>query len=167
MLHALVVERQASEERIEPIGFEEFFARSERPVRFGLSARFGFEVGREATADAMTYAWEHWGRISVMENPAGYVYRVGERLGRRMSRRAKSIDFMTRNVDPADFEPKLAPALADLSPRQRTCVVLVHALGWTQRETAVFLGLSTSSVQKHEERGVEGLRRALGVDLEA
>lgn len=76
-LDALVDERQASEEGIEPTGFEELFARSERPIRFALSARFGFEVGREATADAMTYAWEHWGRVAAMDNPAGYVYRVG------------------------------------------------------------------------------------------
>lgn len=165
-LHALVTERQASEDRIEPVGFEEFFARSERPVRFALSARFGFEVGREATAEAMTYAWEHWDRVAAMENPAGYVYRVGERLGRRMSRRLRAIDFTPPQVDPPPFEPGLAPALVELSSRQRTCVVLVHALGWTHKETAAFLGLSPSSVQKHVERGIEKLRQAMGVDLE-
>ena len=165
-LGALVTERQASEERIEPTGFEEFFARSERPVRFALSARFGFEVGREATADAMTYAWEHWDRVAMMDNPTGYVYRVGERLGRRIAGRPRAVDFTPSQVDPAPFEPGLAPALAELSSRQRTCVVLVHALGWTHKETAALLGLSPSSVQKHVERGVEALRRVMGVDLE-
>jgi DNA-directed RNA polymerase specialized sigma24 family protein len=123
-------------------------------------------MGREATAEAMTYAWEHWERVAVMENPAGYVYRVGERVGRRMAGRRTPVDFTRHHLDPVPFEPKLAPALSGLSARQRTCVVLVHALGWTHRETADFLGLSTSSVQKHVERGVAKLRRALGVDVE-
>lgn len=165
-LYALMGERKKSEVQIEPAGFEEFFARSERPVRFALSARFGFEMGREATAEAMTYAWEHWQRVGVMDNPTGYVYRVGERIGRRMRSRRTPVDFARPNIDPASFEPKLAPALAGLSSRQRTCVVLVHALGWTHQETADFLGLSTSSVQKHVERGVARLRGALGVDVE-
>jgi DNA-directed RNA polymerase specialized sigma24 family protein len=158
--------KQESEGRIEPSGFEEFFSRSERPVRFALSARFGFEVGREATAEALVYAWEHWGRISAMKNPAGYVYRVGERIGRRMSSRSDPVDFLRPGFDPPLVEPNLAPALLELSSRQRTTVILVHGLGWTHQETADLLSLSTSSVQKHVERGVEKLRRALGVDVE-
>jgi RNA polymerase sigma factor (sigma-70 family) len=55
--------------------------------------------------------------------------------------------------------------LAALSARQRTVVVMVHGLGWTHREVAELLGLSTSSVQKHVERALEHLRHALGVDL--
>ena len=164
-ISALVSEWQRSEGRIEPSEFEMFFERSERPVRFALSARFGFEVGREATADAFTYAWEHWGRIAAMENPAGYVYRVGQRRGRRLASRFEPVEFLRTEHEPPMVEPKLAPALSELSARQRQTVVLVHALGWSHRETAELLGLSTSSVQKHVERGVEKLRRMLGVDV--
>lgn len=153
--------------RIKLSGFEEFFAGSERPVRFALSARFGFEVGREAAAEALAYAWEHWDRISVMENPAGYVYRVGHRVGVRTARRVEPVDFSRPGSEPSSFEPKLASALSDLSGRQRTVVVLVHGLGWTHQETANFLGLSTSTIQKHLERGLEKLRRVLGVDVES
>jgi DNA-directed RNA polymerase specialized sigma24 family protein len=42
---------------------------------------------------------------------------------------------------------------------------MVHALGWTHAETAGLLGLSTSSVQRHVERGLRKLRTRLGVDL--
>jgi DNA-directed RNA polymerase specialized sigma24 family protein len=42
---------------------------------------------------------------------------------------------------------------------------MVHALGWTHTETAELLGLSTSSVQRHVERGLKKLRTRLGVDL--
>lgn len=159
-------ERQESEDRIESTEFEDFFARSERPVRFALSASYGFEVGREAAAEAMTYAWEHWDRIRVMENPAGYVYRVGTRLGRRMSAPRRETLFTAEETVIPAMEPELGPALSSLSRRQRASVVLVHGMGWTYQETADFLGVTRSSVQRHVDRGVEKLRRALGVNVE-
>jgi RNA polymerase sigma-70 factor (ECF subfamily) len=125
-------------------------------------------MGRDATAEAFTYAWENWERIRLMENPAGYVYRVGERAGRRLARRPEMrIDFSIPDDEQPMVEPGLAPALASLSERQRLVVVMVHALGWTHRETAEFLGLSTSSVQKHLERGLSRLRHSLGVEVDA
>lgn len=154
------------EERIEPSDFEAFFVRSERPVRFALCARFGFDVGREAAAEAFAYAWEHWNRICRMENPSGYVFRVGQRIGRRMTTRIPAVGFSASDSEMPLVEPKLAPALETLTGRQRTVIVLVHALGWTHQETATFLGLSTSTVQKHAERAVDKLRQALGVDSE-
>jgi len=160
-------EWQESEGRIEPSDFEEFFARSERPVRFALCARYGFEVGREATAEALAYAWENWERIKVMENPTGYVFRVGQRAGRRIAGRFDPVDFSRPGGEQHAFEPKLAPALATLSARQRTVVVLVHGLGFTHREAAGLLSLSPSSIQKHAERGLFKLRRAMGVEVES
>ena len=125
-------------------------------------------MGRDATAEAFTYAWENWERIRLMENPAGYVYRVGERAGRKLARRPEMrIDFSIPDDEQPMVEPGLAPALASLSERQRLVVVMVHALGWTHRETAEFLGLSTSSVQKHLERGLSRLRHSLGVEVDA
>ena len=48
-------------------------------LRIALSARFGPELGAEATADALLYAWQHWERVRGLKNPAGYLYRVGSR----------------------------------------------------------------------------------------
>jgi RNA polymerase sigma factor (sigma-70 family) len=76
-------------------------------------------------------------------------------------------DFSIPDDEQPMVEPGLAPALASLSERQRLVVVMVHALGWTHRETAEFLGLSTSSVQKHLERGLSRLRHSLGVEVDA
>ncbi len=154
------------QEDISSSHFEEFFATSERPVRFALCARFGFDVGRDATAEAFTYAWEHWDRIRGMENPGGYVYRVGERVGRKLTRPHARPDFSIADSEAPMVEPGLGPALLALSERQRVVVVMIHALGWTHRETADLLGLSTSSVQKHLERGLTRLRRSLGVEVE-
>jgi hypothetical protein len=63
--------------------FTAFFREAEPRLRRALIAAVGAERGREATSDALAYAWEHWERIEDMENPAGYVYRVGRsRAGR-------------------------------------------------------------------------------------
>ncbi len=154
------------EGRIDSAQFEEFFRDHERPVRLALVARLGFDTGRDAAAEAFTYAWEHWDRVATMSNPAGYVYRVGERIGRR-ARKRLPVEFLVPDGEESPLpEPGLAPALAALSARQRTTVVLVHGLGWTHRQTAEFLSLSTSSVQKHAERAIAKLRRSLGVSVE-
>lgn len=149
--------------RIGPRSFEEFFAQAERPVRFALCARFGFETGREATAEAFAYAWEHWDRIATMDNPEGYVFRVGQRIGGRVLSRPRPVDFVPNTDDLPMVEPGLAPALAALSNRQRTVVVLVHGLGMTHVEAAGWLGTSASTVQRHLERAMPRLRVALGV----
>lgn len=140
------------------------FVRSvESGLRAALVARHGPERGWEATNDALTYAWRHWDRVRQMENPAGYLYRVGERRARR--RRL----LPTVHPDPpartdAWVEPGLGPALLSLSDRQRQAVMLIEGYEFTFREAAELLGLSISSVQTHYERGMARLRRALGVE---
>lgn len=120
-------------------------------------------MGREAAAEAFAYGWEHWNRIGPMDNPTGYIYRVGQRLADRWSRIARVPLFgQTESAEP-QFEPGLGPALERLSARQRVTVVLVTALGYTHREAADFQGISTSSVQRHLERALRHLRSELGV----
>jgi DNA-directed RNA polymerase specialized sigma24 family protein len=136
----------------------------ERPVRYALSAALGLEIGREATADAFAYAWEHWPRIAGLANPSGYVYRVGERLGRRLARR-RSVALSPGSVDEAPWvEPQLLPALWALPRGQRVAVVLVHGLGFTHREAAGLMQVSTSTVQTQVERALRRLRVELGAD---
>jgi len=33
--------------------------------------------GREVAQEALEYGWEHWERLRSMENPVGYLYKVG------------------------------------------------------------------------------------------
>ena len=124
-------------------------------------AAFGAERGQEALAESMAYAWEHFDELEEMQNPAGYLYRVG--ASRSRGRRPAAVFPSPEELGLPAMEPTLAPALASLSGRQRVCVVLVHAYGWTHDETADLLGLSRSSVQNHVERGLDRLRRAIGV----
>ncbi len=145
------------------------FARaSQDAIRHALTAGFGVEVGRDAAEEALVYAWQHWDRVGAMRNPAGYVYRVGHRMAQKMSKASRRpVVFPPAHaVNPVHVEPGLPGALAALSPRQRVVVVAVHGYGLSEREAAELLGISRSSVRRHAERAIAGLRRALGVTVD-
>ena len=142
--------------------FTEFVTEHESRLRESLIAACGGEAGREAAADALIYGWENWDRISGMKNSVGYLYQVGLSQGRRgLSKRTPVFDPVETFRIP-DVEPKLPKALAGLSERQRTVVVLIHCFQWTQSEVGELLGLSKTTVQNHLERGIDGLRRKIG-----
>lgn len=145
--------------------FDAFMRAVEPRLRRALVAAYGGEAGREATADAFAYAWEHWPEIGRMRNPAGYLFRVGQssaRRGRRAAIHRRPVWDVAHESVPA-VEPGLATALARLTRRQRIAVVLVHGYGLTLREVAELTGTAIPTVQKHAERGLAGLRSALHV----
>lgn len=129
-------------------------------LKHAFVARFGRLDGVEAASEAMAYAWEHWSRVSRMENPAGYLYRVGRSRTRRIRRRTPMLPEVNVSRMP-EVEPQLPAALTALSERQRVAVILVHGLGWTQREVAELLGISRTTLQNHLERGTDRLRQVL------
>ena len=140
--------------------FTRFVEEVEPRLRRALVAVRGPEDGRDATAEALTWAWEHWSRVSEMANPVGYLYRVGQS---RTRRRRRAFLVASEPYAPA-FEPGLGPALARLSEQQRTAVVLVHGCGWSYQEVADALDVSKSSVGTHVARGLARLRADLEVD---
>ncbi len=144
--------------------FEAFFRANEAGVRYALVASLGFETGREACAEAFAYAWENWPRVRAMENAAGYVFRVGQRRGRRARPMLPLHDADIPVEENVAVEPALTEAIARLPRRQRQSVLLVHGAGWSIRQAAALLGVSAPTVQTHLARGLESLRRSLGVD---
>jgi DNA-directed RNA polymerase specialized sigma24 family protein len=142
--------------------FAAFVSDVEPRLRRALVATYGPQVGREATVDALAYAWEHRATLGTMANPTGYLYRVGQTSARRQ-RRMLPLAPPPADSSPPAFEPGLRPALDALSEQQRAVVVLVHGFEWTQREVADLLGISTSTVRNHLERAMARLRKALEV----
>jgi RNA polymerase sigma-70 factor (ECF subfamily) len=142
-------------------GFRAFVARAEPRLRRGLMAAYGADRGREATAEALAFAWERWDKVRQMSNPVGYLFRVGQS---RTRGRKQRIAF-DRPADPEIWiEPGLPKALSDLPPRQRVVVYLIHGYGLTVSDVAQLLELSESSVRTHLRRGLSSLRRSLKVD---
>lgn len=148
--------------------FTEFVREVGPHLRQSLIAALGGEGGREAAADALAWAWEHWPRLQEMDNPAGYLYRLGRNRGISVLRRRPVFPLPP---DPSGdgpwVEPALPSALAHLSEAQRVAVLLIHAFGWTYREAAEHLGVGTSTVQSHAERGMAKLRHDLKVEAHA
>jgi DNA-directed RNA polymerase specialized sigma24 family protein len=133
------------------------FARDAEPrLRIALAAAVGQDLGSEAAAEALAYAWEHWEKIEAMESPVGYLYRVG-RSRVRPPRRLRLSPVPVAHTP--EVEPALPAALAKLSDRQRLVVVLVHGFDWRHEEVASLLGIQTPTVATHLRRGLAKLRR--------
>lgn len=149
-------------DKVRSTAFDEFVRASEPRLRHALTAAFGPVDGRAAAVDALSWAWEHWERVSAMANPVGYLFRVGQTAARRSSARAFPV-LATVESDGVilPLDPELVEGLRTLSEQQRLVVLLVHAFAWTVRETAEALDLAPSTVQTHAERGLDRLRRHL------
>ena len=144
--------------------FTLFVKAKEQNSKLALCSAFGQEVGLEATRDALVYGWEHWERVSTMDSPAGYLWKVGRNRARRLSaRKAPLFDSVSLEHIPW-VEPGLAGALERLSEKRRVGVLLVHGFVWTFDEVAELLSVSRSTVQTHVERAMARLRRWLGMD---
>ncbi len=146
-----------------PADFTTFVENVGSRLRQALIAAYGPEVGAEATAEALAYAWEHWERIRTMDNPAGYLFRVGQSKSRWYRRRPLRLPEVPESATPW-VEPKLPKVLRSLPRQQRLSVVLCHGYGWTRAEVAELLNVNASTVQRHVERAVAKLRSGLGAD---
>lgn len=142
--------------------FDDFARRDGVRLRAGLVAAYGPDVGADAAAEALAYGFEHWDRIVQMDNPAGYLYRVGQTAARRELRPSGFLPARP-SVGLPDFEPALAPALEALTESQRVSVVLVYALGWSQVDAAELMSIDVSTVRTHIARALSKLRAALEV----
>lgn len=140
--------------------FEAFVNDVEPSLRRALVAALGFERGREATAEALGWAWQNFGRVKEIDNKVAYLYRVGQSKSR--SRKTPFVFERSDSHEPW-HDPGLAPALEALTEHQRISVVLVNGFDWKLREVAELLNVSISTVQTHVERGMSSLRNKLEV----
>lgn len=150
--------------RPERDSFDVFVERVRPALLQALVSTYGPVDGREACVDALSWAWEHRDRLAEIEQPVGYLYRVGQSATRRFSSKpvpARLADVLDHRFP--DVEPQLLPALSRLSDQQRTVVVLVHGYQWRQAEVAELLGVNPSTVRDYLNRAIERLRNDLEV----
>lgn len=145
--------------------FDAFVRSVEPQLLEALVATYGPVDGREATVDALSWAWEHWDRLDEVSNKVGYLYRVGQTATRHFAVRDVPLRASaTSGSRIPEVEPGLVPALGALSNQQRAVVLLVHAFDWSQTEVAELLDVSHSTVREHLRRALERLRRELETD---
>jgi DNA-directed RNA polymerase specialized sigma24 family protein len=149
-------------------GFESFVATTGERVRRALVAYYGIEVGSEAAAEAMAVAWQRWDEIAVMDNPGGYLFRVGQSSARPHVRwRQRSAAFPS--ADPSSVSDDavvvdLLRSMQRLPVAQRACVLLVKSYGFSYREVAEVLGITEAAVTNHVHRGLRRLRSMMEVN---
>jgi DNA-directed RNA polymerase specialized sigma24 family protein len=143
--------------------FRAFVSRLEPGLRRALAGRMPLRDVPDALAEAFSYAWQHWDRVCVLDNPGGYLYRVAQSKSR--SKRNGVLPAPEPSGMPR-FEPRLAAAMRALPERQRTAIWLVHACGWSYAETAEAMSISASTVGTHLSRGMASLRDHMGVTVD-
>lgn len=149
--------------------FTQFLGNHGSRLRHAFIARYGPDVGGDVMGDVAEYAWKHWDRVNALDNPSGWLYRVGQSKARRYFRHLHPLRLPPpRN---GDGEPQLEPALSglleSLPQSQRVAVLLTQAFGYTEREAAETIGVSASTVHQNAQRGLERIRARLGVASDA
>jgi RNA polymerase sigma factor (sigma-70 family) len=139
--------------------FEAFAVEATPRLRRALLGAVGVDVVDDAVAEALAYGFEHWVELREMHNPVGYLFRVGR--SRSRSRRRPVRLFREPAVVIPEVEDGLLDSLLRLPEPQRVAVWLAHGCGWSHREIAEVLEVSTSTVATHVSRALQRLRREL------
>lgn len=140
--------------------FESFVNDAQPRLWRAFAATRGPDGADEAASEALAWAWENRQRLEEMENPIGYLYRVGLT---RSSEKRQILLPPPENLGLPDIEPGLIPALLTLPMGQRTAVWLYHGCGWSYAEVGEALDVTRSTVGTHMSRGMAALRTALAV----
>jgi len=148
------------------MSFEEFFRLERDHLCNLLTLVTGDRSDAEEIAqDAFLAVWEHWDRVQLMDNPAGYLHRTAMNAFRKRYRRAKLFGRIAASLPPkatsapADSTVVMSEALRALTPRQRAALVLTELLGFSADDAARALGVKPSTIGVLKHRGRMVLKR--------
>ncbi len=149
-------------------GFDEFCrAEHANTTRALVWALGDLDLGRDAADEAFARAVERWDTVAAMQNPSGWVYRVGLNWGKRRRWRAKRgrelTELVTTDTQQVDryADPDLANALDSLPVSVRSVIVMRHLLGFSEQQTADALNIRPGTVKSRTNRGLAKLRQQL------
>ena len=166
--HPDVVQATA-EQASEPLDFEDFFRGEHvRLLRALYLVTGDRQEAEELTQEAFLKVWEKWPRVSVMEDPTGYLYRTAMNAFRSRARRvrvaaSKVLRPSSTREAFADVENRdvVARALASLTPRQRAALVVTELLEFDSEEAAKILGVKPETVRSLASQGRSALRDSM------
>lgn len=124
----------------------------------------------DAAQDAFIVAFERIGEFRGEGAFGAWVRRIAARLYVKRVRRRLDAGVLDEAGDPggpgegeAAVRIDLDGALQSLSPVERMCVSMCYGAGLTHVEMAEALGAPVGTVKSHVKRGLEKLRRRMGV----
>lgn len=147
--------------------FEAWYGRQHGRMLAAMSLWCGdADVAREAVDEAFSRALARWGRVSSMDEPTGWTYRVAVNQVRRLARRRRrerllAQQAVVRPVPPVDGAV-LWDAVARLPSRQRDVFVQRYVLDLPEAEIAAALGISRGAVSATTAKARAALAAALG-----
>ncbi|MEU1281818.1 SigE family RNA polymerase sigma factor [Streptomyces sp. NPDC005805] len=121
---------------------------------------------------ALAKAYVKWDRVRRAEDPDSYVWRIMINTHRDRLRRVRLREWLTTRIpesaapDRADAVTErgaVLDALAQLTPRQRTVVVLRYLEDRSESEVAALLGTGVGTVRTHVARALGKLREHPGI----
>lgn len=150
---------------VEADDFEMFYRAEMMSVYRALAATLrDRELAEEATAESMTRCYQHWGKVSGYDNPAGWCYRVGLNWAISRLRRRRLLPFDRSQAvapEPDVFDPTLEKALRDLDVSHRAVIVLRYLWDLPQADIAKALGIPVGTVKSRINRGLTHLREVI------
>jgi RNA polymerase sigma-70 factor (ECF subfamily) len=118
--------------------------------------------------EAFVRVWERWDQVSVLDDPAGYLYRTAFNVFRsrfrraaRAARRMVSDDAALDPFPAVEDRQDVLGALRKLAPRQRAAVVLTELMDLTSEDAAKILHVKPVTVRVLASQGRAAIRRDL------
>ena len=146
-----------------PLDFHAFYAGSRDRIGRALALTLhDADLAADSVDEAMVRAYQRWNRISTLDNPSGWVYRVGLNYGR--SRVRRSLRRPPAGPDRQEFsvaDPAIARALDELSLDHRAVVVCRLLLGWSESDTASALRIRPGTAKSRLHRALAHLESKL------
>jgi RNA polymerase sigma-70 factor (sigma-E family) len=159
----------------EPMDFEAFCLRQNAALIRFLTLYCGdVETARDIAQETLARVWAHWHKVQRMDRPDLWAKRVALNLANSQFRhrgveRGRLHLLVERNPspgpDPSD-RLQVQQALATLSPRQRTVILLRFLEDLSVEQTSELMGCSQGTVKKLTARALVGLRAVIGTDIE-
>lgn len=149
---------------VDGVDFHEFWIESRDRVGRALALTLGnTDLAAEAVDEAMVRAYQRWPQVRRLDNPGGWVYRVGLNYARsRLRRLARKL---TRHdpppPEPQVVEPSIVQAVDRLSVDHRSVVVCRLLLDWSEADTADALKIRPGTVKSRLSRAIDQLERHL------
>lgn len=148
--------------------FEDFFELEHVRLFGALSVMTGNRSeAEEIMQDAFLNLWERWPRVSMMDSPAGFLYRTAMNLYRKRVRRAGVAMRKAMSLMPADdlgaveTRDEANRLLRALTPREREAIVLTAYLGYTTEEVGKLLGIKANTVRVLTARARASLKQTV------
>lgn len=152
-----------------------FCAREYPRLVAALSLYVQRHVAEEMAQEALLRACRHWPRVSRLESPGGWTWRVARNMAtshfRRALARRRAEQRLRAGTAVAERDPDGADivtvrsALAELPERQRTAVVLRYAMDLSVQDTADRMQATPDAVRSLTKRGSAALRDLLTDDI--